>query len=116
MPQLAFAGRQAATDFAQGLGLSELAKQHGDELPPTGETPRMALCSMPTHQRLKLQARKQLEQLGKNAAYSIHGGTSSVEICRFGKNHKSSTYRDSAFFQKPNLDKLGATPAPTFRS
>jgi hypothetical protein len=85
MPQLAFAGCQATTDFAQGLGLPELAKQHGHELPPTGETPGVALGSMLANQRFKLQTRKQLEQLRKNAAYSVHGGTSSVEICRFGK-------------------------------
>jgi hypothetical protein len=81
-----------------------LAKKHGDELPPTGETPGVAFASMPTHQPFKFQTRKQLEQLRKNAAYSVHGGTSSVEICRFGKT-TNSTYRVSAFSQKPNLDK-----------
>jgi hypothetical protein len=81
-----------------------LAKQHGDELPPTSETARMPLGSMLTHQPFEFQTRKQLEQLRENAAYSIHGGTSSAEICRFGKT-TISTYRDSASSQKLNLDK-----------
>jgi hypothetical protein len=65
----------------------------------------MPLGLMLAHQRLKFEARKQLEQLREDAAYSGHGGTSAVEICRFGKNHITSTYRASASFQKPKLDK-----------
>jgi hypothetical protein len=99
MPQLALAGSQAATDFTQGLGLPELAKPHGDELPPTSEAACVPLGAMLTNQPFKLQARKQLEQLRKNAAYSVHGGNSSVEICRFGKT-TNSTYRDSALLFK----------------
>jgi hypothetical protein len=35
----------------------------------------MALATMPRHRLLKLHARKQLEKLVENAAYSIHGGS-----------------------------------------
>jgi hypothetical protein len=104
VPQLAFTGSQAPTDFAQGLGLPELAKQHGHELPPTGETAGMPFGAMLTNQRFKLQTRKQLEQLRENAAYSIHGGTSWVEICRSGKL-QTQLIEIPPLFQKPNLDK-----------
>jgi hypothetical protein len=55
--------------------LPNLAKQHRQKLPPTRESPRMALATMPRHRVLKLHARKQLEKLVENAAYSIHGGS-----------------------------------------
>jgi hypothetical protein len=70
------------------LGLSELAEEHGHELSPAGEPSGMALGAVLADQLLKFQARKQLEDLRENAAYSLHGGTSSVEIDSFGKNHK----------------------------
>jgi hypothetical protein len=78
MGQLALAGRQPPADFAQGMGLPQLAKQHGDELPPAGEAPCVPLGPVLAHQLLELQARKKLEKLGENAAYSIHGGISFV--------------------------------------
>jgi hypothetical protein len=37
MTQFPFTGSQASTDFTQGLGVSQLAKKHGDELAPTAE-------------------------------------------------------------------------------
>jgi hypothetical protein len=54
-----------------------LAKQHGDELPPTGEAPRVALGPVLLDQGFEFQARKKLEKLRENAAYSVHGGISS---------------------------------------
>jgi hypothetical protein len=41
MTQFPFTGSQASTDFTQGLGVSQLAKKHGDELAPTAETTSM---------------------------------------------------------------------------
>src|SRR5439155_2015075 len=61
MPQLAPAGGQAPADLAQRVRLPELAKQHGDELAPTGEAARVALGSMPAHQLFELPTRKQLK-------------------------------------------------------
>jgi hypothetical protein len=78
MAQLALAGRQTPTDFAQGMGLPQWAKQHGDELPPASETTRVPLGPVLAHQLLELQARKKLEKLREDAAYSIHGGISFV--------------------------------------
>jgi hypothetical protein len=57
-----------------------LAEQHGHELPPASETPGMPLSSVLPDQLFKLQARKELENLRENTAYSSHGGTSSVGI------------------------------------
>jgi hypothetical protein len=89
--------------------LPQLAKQHGDEPTPARKAPRVALGPVLAHQFLELQARKQLEQLGVDAAYSIHGGTSSG-VSLFAQT-TTSTYRDSASLQKPNLDKPGFSPA-----
>jgi hypothetical protein len=65
------------------------------------------------NQGFELQARKELEQSRKNAAYSVHGGTSSVEICRFGKTTQAQLTEIPPFFQKPNLAKLGLKPGAT---
>jgi hypothetical protein len=43
MLQLPFTARQTAANLAQRMRASQLAKQHGHELPPTGETPRVPL-------------------------------------------------------------------------
>jgi hypothetical protein len=53
-----------------------LAKQHGDELPPTSEAARVSLGPVLAHELFEFQARKKLEELGENAAYSVHGGIS----------------------------------------
>jgi hypothetical protein len=41
--QLPLAAGQTAADLAQGMRASQLAKQHGQELAPTGEPPRVPL-------------------------------------------------------------------------
>jgi hypothetical protein len=51
-----------------------LAKQHRDELLPAGETATLPLCRVLPNQRLKLQAREELQTPDEDAAYSIHGG------------------------------------------
>jgi hypothetical protein len=78
MAQLALAGRQPPADLAQGVSLPQLAKQHGNELAPAGEAARVPLRPVLPYQLLELQAWKELEKLGENAAYSIHGGISFV--------------------------------------
>src|SRR6266581_4737660 len=50
----------------------QLAKQHGHELAPTGETPRMPLCLVVLDCFLEISARKQLQHLRENAAYFVH--------------------------------------------
>ena len=78
MAQFALAGRQSPADFAQGVRLPQLAKQHGDELPPASEATPVPLGPVLLHELLEFQARKKLEKLRENAAYSVHGGISFV--------------------------------------
>jgi hypothetical protein len=52
-----------------------LTKHHGHKLAPTGETSGMPLGMVLFNGLLKLVSWEQLEQLGKNAAYSTHGGS-----------------------------------------
>src|ERR1035437_9378451 len=47
---------------------SQLAKQHGHELAPTGEAPRVPLGLVLLDRLLELPAREQLQRLRKNAA------------------------------------------------
>jgi hypothetical protein len=53
---------------------AQLAKEHRHKLGPALETPGVALSAVLRDQLLKLQARKKLEQLGKDATKSLHGG------------------------------------------
>src|SRR5215471_2047140 len=73
MLQFSFRCGQPSAYFAQRLCISQLTKQHGYELPPARETPRMALRSLHTHGGFKFQSRKKLQNLRENAAYSIQG-------------------------------------------
>jgi hypothetical protein len=57
MTKLSLASGQASANFAQRLGMTQLAKEHGDELPPTTETPGMSLGAVLAHGRCKFQAR-----------------------------------------------------------
>src|SRR5665811_1795754 len=57
MTKFSLTGGQAATNFAQRLGMSHLAKEHGDELTPTTEASGMPLGVVLAHGRFKLQAR-----------------------------------------------------------
>jgi hypothetical protein len=67
--QLPLAARQAAANLAQRMRASQLAKQHGQELAPTGETPRVPLGLVLLDRLLEIPARKQLQYLRENAAY-----------------------------------------------
>src|SRR5437016_5248176 len=72
---------------------TQLTEQHGHELAPTGKPSCMALRRMSANRCFKLDSRKQLQQLTKNAAYSIHGGNS---LPWFGSALNSS-HRSRAF-------------------
>jgi hypothetical protein len=52
-----------------------LAEKHSHELAPTGKAASVALGFVLANCSLKLDSRKQLQQLTENAAYSIHGGS-----------------------------------------
>jgi hypothetical protein len=54
MPKFPFTRGQASADFTQGLGVSQLTKEHRDELAPTTETAGMPLRLVLTHGRFKL--------------------------------------------------------------
>jgi hypothetical protein len=76
MLELAFTTRQPAANLAQRTGLPQLTKQHRDELPPAGEPARVTLRTGFANRLLKFQTRKELQQLRKNATYSVQGGIS----------------------------------------
>jgi hypothetical protein len=57
MTKLSLAGGQASANFAQRLGMPQLAKEHGDELTPTTETSGMSLGVVLAHGRFKFKAR-----------------------------------------------------------
>jgi hypothetical protein len=59
--QLAFATRQPAADLPQRVRAAQLAEQHGDELSPAREAPRMPLRARRDHGPLKIRLRKKLE-------------------------------------------------------
>src|SRR5206468_11814910 len=72
MLQLSFATRQSAANLAQRMRPSQLAKQHGHELAPTGETPRVVFGFVLLNRLLEFPARKQLQHLRENTAYFVH--------------------------------------------
>src|SRR6516225_5422007 len=82
-----------------------MAEQHGQELSPTRETSGMTLGLMFPNGLLKLQPRKQLEYLRKNAAYSTQGGF--LLRLRLFWSKTNLRQRGSAFIHFPNanLDK-----------
>src|SRR5437667_161505 len=91
MLQLALGGRQSLRDLTQAVGPPQLTEQHGNELAPAGEASRVPLGFVFMYRRLKLGARKQLENLAENAAYCTHGGClSGKEVVLSGP---TSTYQ-----------------------
>ncbi len=60
---------QTVADFAQRIGTSELAKQHGDKLGPAGEALGSALSLVPRDDGGEFGAREMLEQLIEEAGY-----------------------------------------------
>jgi hypothetical protein len=92
-PQLALASRQATGDFAQALGVAQLAVQHGDQLGPTIKATRVALGLMFSDPGLELQAWDELQNLAENTAYSIHGGSLRVVESLVLEGNPESHYR-----------------------
>src|SRR5260370_23046474 len=80
MLQLPFATRQTPANRAPGMRPSHLAKQHGHELAPTGETPRVPFGLVLLDRLLEPPARKQLQHLRENAAYFHYAESPLVEI------------------------------------
>jgi hypothetical protein len=72
--QLALRTGQTAHDLPQRFGLSQLAKQHGDQLRPATESLGVLLGPMLPDRLLELDSGQEAQYLRKNAAYSIHGG------------------------------------------
>src|SRR5205807_8363179 len=114
MLQLAFGSRQSLCDLTEAVGSSQLTEQHGNELAPAGEASRVPLGFVLMYRRLKLGARKQLENLAENTAYCTHGGCLSGKEVVFSGTHfnlpeappvacsaRRSRWQAS---QKPNLD------------
>jgi hypothetical protein len=62
------------------MGATQLTEQHGHDLASTGKPAHVALCLMLLDGGFKLDARKQLQQLTENTAYSIHGGSLAAVI------------------------------------
>jgi hypothetical protein len=71
--QFPFAGGKPAAYFARRLRMSQLAKQHGYKLLPTGETQSVALGIVFEDRAFTFQARKKLQDLREYAGYSIQG-------------------------------------------
>jgi hypothetical protein len=63
MVELSQAAGHAAAYFAQRIGVGKLAKQHGDELVPTGETLGVPLAHVPFHNPGKRPARDFVDDL-----------------------------------------------------
>src|ERR1700722_16185501 len=74
MAQLAFAGGQPAADFAQGLGPSQMAEQHGYELAPARKSASVPFSTVLGDGPFKIMGRKKLQHLTENAGYSCPGG------------------------------------------
>jgi len=55
--------------------MSQLAKQYRDELAPATETAGVARGLVLPDGSLELQPRHELQDLRKNARYSLHGGS-----------------------------------------
>src|ERR1700741_957870 len=99
MLQFSFATRQPAANLAQRTSLPQLAKQHGHELAPAGKSAGMALCTGLSNCLFKFQARKELQQLRKNAAYSVQGGISCPESW-FSSRNPTNSNRSFRLFPK----------------
>ena len=71
--QLALTTGQPSADLPQRMRPPQLAEQHGYELTPTGEAPRVVFRLVLFHRAFELQTREQLQQLRENATESSHG-------------------------------------------
>src|SRR5262245_33865821 len=94
--------------------MRQLAKCHGDELPPAGEASTVALAIMFLDQLRKLPSGDDLEKLTKNAAYSDQGGFLSVGLRSCQEPQSNVTGLPPR--RIPNLDDCGLGPASRVRA
>jgi len=104
MFQLSLTASKASANLTERMGAAQLAKQHGHKLSPTSKSFSMTFSLGDRDQMLKLQTRKQLQQLAKYATKSIHKWPSFK--CEIGLAdsiyHKS---KEGPIFLKIILDK-----------
>src|SRR5712692_3748423 len=93
---------------------SQLAKQHGHELAPTRETPRVPLGLVLLDSLLEIPARKQLQHLRENAAYFVHR-LSLLGLDWFLSGTQSQPIRSSAS-HRPTLSALNCSVSPLIRT
>jgi len=72
MLELPFTASEPSGDLSEGMGSAQLAKEHGDKLPPAGEASGMTFGAGLVHRLLELDSRKQLQELAEYATESIH--------------------------------------------
>lgn len=73
MAQFAFTGGQAVGDVAQTVDRTQLAEQHGHQLPPAGKPLAVAFGLMLSHCPIEARTWDQLQNLRENAAYCGQG-------------------------------------------
>jgi hypothetical protein len=72
MNQFAYTAGKSVADLAQGVGVSQLAEQHGHQLCPATEALGSSFCIMFLHQGRELKPREVLEQLIEQAHRLYH--------------------------------------------
>ena len=72
MLQFPFTASKPACNLPERMGSAQLTEKHGHKLIPARISFRMAFSMSPRNKILKLDARKQLQQLAKYATKSIH--------------------------------------------
>ena len=72
MNDLAETALETATDLPQAMRLGQLAKEHGDELIPAGESLGSMLGTGPLNGSLEVLAGEELQKLAKEAGYAYH--------------------------------------------
>ena len=95
---------------SQRMGPAKLAKQHGNELPPSGEPAGVPFSLVLPHGGLELAPGKQLRDLAENACCSGHGLLAPSSGLSFAKNSIRTTKAAALFSSKANLDKGALRP------
>jgi hypothetical protein len=72
MFQLTLTASKTSGNLTEGMGATQLAKQHGYKLTPTSKSFGMTFCPGDHDPMLKVHTRKKLQQLAKYATKSIH--------------------------------------------
>jgi hypothetical protein len=110
MHQSAQTTGQAAADVAQGIGATQLAKEHGDELRPAGKALGASFGIVLLNQRSELSPGKMLEQLIEEAGslYDCLGPPCGRRSAKLRPRNDSPTFNyrraPSSHRQKPVLD------------